>query len=140
VRELFHIGYWLAHTNARADKPPAGLTFDPKALPTAAPVPKQTIDQLQQLEARLRERDEKLSVVLADKDALDAELARLRAEIAEAKKANAARPDDHDYSEAETRDYFIDLLLKEAGWPLDCKEDREYEVSGMPNAKGVGYV
>src|SRR5207245_1658002 len=68
------------------------------------------------------------------------ELARLRAEIAEAKKANAARPDDHDYSEAETRDYFIDLLLKEAGWPLDRPEDREYEVAGMPNAKGTGYV
>ena len=29
-------------------------------------------------------------------------------------RANAARPDTHDYSEAETRDYFIDLLLKEA--------------------------
>lgn len=78
--------------------------------------------------------------MLADKDALDAELNRLRAEIAEAKKANTATPDDHDYSEAETRDYFIDLLLKEAGWPLDQKRDREYEVAGMPNAKGKGFV
>ncbi|MFO0852696.1 MAG: DEAD/DEAH box helicase family protein [Gemmataceae bacterium] len=140
VRELFHVGYWLAHTYARGVRPPAGLAFDPAALPTSAPVPKQTVDQLQAIEARLRERDEKLSVLLADKDALDAELARLRAEIADAKKANAARPDDHDYSEAETRDYFIDLLLKEAGWPLDRPEDREYEVAGMPNKHGVGYV
>jgi type I restriction enzyme, R subunit len=140
VRELFHIGYWLAHTYARAGKPPAGLAFDPKALPTAAPLPKQTIDQLQALETKLRERDEKLSAVLADKESLDAELVRLRAEIAEAKKANEARPDDHDYSEAETRDYFIDLLLKEAGWPLDRREDREYEVAGMPNRQDTGYV
>ena len=44
---------------------------------------------------------------------------RLRDEVAAAKKANAATPDTHDYSEAETRDYFIDLLLKEAGWALD---------------------
>ena len=44
---------------------------------------------------------------------------RLRAEVAEARKASGAQPDTHDYSEAETRDYFIDLLLKEAGWPLD---------------------
>ena len=36
-------------------------------------------------------------------------------------------------NEAETRDYFIDLLLKEAGWPLDQKRDREFPVSGMPN-------
>jgi type I restriction enzyme R subunit len=57
-----------------------------------------------------------------------------------AKKAAEAIPDDHDYSEAETRDYFIDLLLKEAGWPLDQKRDREFEVTGMPNDNGVGYV
>src|SRR5436190_1838874 len=35
----------------------------------------------------------------------------------------------------ETRDYFIDLLFKEAGWALDRARDREYEVSGMPNTK-----
>ena len=49
-------------------------------------------------------------------------------------------PDTHDYSEAETRDYFIDLLLKEAGWALDKPQDREFEVSGMPNGQGKGYV
>ncbi len=140
LRELFHIGYWLAHTYAKGAKPAPGLTFDPKKLPTAAPVPKQTIDQLQKLETQLHEKDEKLSALLADKDALDVELTRLRAEIAEAKKANAATPDDHNYSEAETRDYFIDLLLKEAGWPLDQKRDREFPVTGMPNTKGEGFV
>ncbi|HWG04385.1 MAG TPA: DEAD/DEAH box helicase family protein, partial [Beijerinckiaceae bacterium] len=50
------------------------------------------------------------------------------------------QPDTHDYSEAETRDYFIDLLLKEAGWPLDQKRDREFEVAGMPNNEGKGFV
>ena len=69
-----------------------------------------------------------------------AELVRLREEIAEAKRQNAAVPDTHDYSEAGTRDYFIDLLLKEAGGPLDAARDREYEVSGMPNEKGLGFV
>jgi type I site-specific restriction endonuclease len=42
--------------------------------------------------------------------------------------------------EAETRDYFIDLLLKEAGWALDKPQDREYPVTGMPNEKGEGFV
>ena len=100
--------------------------------------PQQTAEQLQQLEAALRERDEKLAALLADKAALDEELKRLRAEVAEAKKAAAAQPDTHDYSEAETRDYFIDLLLKEAGWPLDQARDREFEVTGMPNERGQG--
>ena len=119
VRELFHVGYWLARTYARRDRPPPGLAFDATSLPKTTPIPKQTIDQLQKLETALRERDEKLSVLLADKSALDEELKRLRVEVAEAKNASAAQPDTHDYSEAATRDYFIDLLLKEAGWALD---------------------
>lgn len=40
VRELFHVGYWLAHTYARGAKPAAGLAFDPKAIPTAGSLPK----------------------------------------------------------------------------------------------------
>ncbi len=50
------------------------------------------------------------AAVLADSASLDEELKRLRSEVAEAKKAAVAKPDTHDYSEAETRDYFIDLL------------------------------
>src|SRR5712691_7272533 len=140
VRELFHVSYWLARTYVRGAKPAPGLAFDANALPRTAPIPKQTIEQLQTLETRLRERDEKLSALLADKSALDEELKRLRAEVAEAKKTSAAQPDTHDYSEAETRDYFIDLLLKEAAWPLDQTRDREFEVSGMPNEQGQGFV
>ena len=75
-----------------------------------------------------------------DKDTLDEELKRLRAEVAKAKKEAAEQPDTHDYSEAETRDYFIDLLLKEAGWPLNQNRDREFEVEGMPNTQGKGFV
>jgi type I restriction enzyme R subunit len=140
VRELFHVAYWLARTYGRAARPAPGLAFDASALPKATPVRGPTAEQLQQLEAGLRERDEKLAPVLADKTTLDEELKRLRAEVAAAKQAAAAQPDTHDYSEAETRDYFIDLLLKEAGWPLDQARDREFEVSGMPNRQGKGFV
>ncbi len=140
VRELFHVGYWLAHTYARGAKPPPGLAFDPNALPKTA-LPKQTIEQLQRLETELRQRDEKLSALLADKTTLDAELTRLRVEIAAAKKANTAQADTHNYSEAETRDYFIDLLLREAGWVFTKPgEDTEYPVTGMPNESGEGFV
>jgi hypothetical protein len=59
----------------------------------------------------------------------------LRDEVAEAKRANTDRADTHDYSEAEARDYFIDLLLKEAGWGLDQARDLEFEVSGMRTAR-----
>jgi len=140
TRELSHFCFWLARTYARGAKPADGLTFNPDLLPKTAPVPPQTQEQLQRLETQLRERDEKLVGLLADKTTLDEELKRLRAEVAEAKKANAARPDEHNYSEAETRDYFIDLLLKEAGWALDQERDREFPVTGMPSVSGEGFV
>ena len=140
VRELFHVAYWLARTYGRNSRPEPGLRFNPTALPKTTPVPAQTAAQLQTLESQLRERDEKLSTLLADRSALDEELTRLRAQVAEARKAATAQPDTHDYSEAETRDAFIDLLLREAGWALDQPRDREFEVAGMPNAQGKGFV
>lgn len=56
--------------------------------------------------------------------------------------------DKIDYSEAETRKLFIDLLLEEAKWEVLGKEGAivpskaciEIEVNGMPNSAGVGYV
>lgn len=140
VGELFHICFWLARTYSKFAKPADGLAFNPALLPKTSPVPPQTVVQLQQLESQLAEKDTHLTELLTGKVALDAELERLRAEIAEIKKRNEATPDQHNYSEAETRDYFIDLLLKEAGWPLDKKEDREYPVTRMPNEKGEGFV
>src|SRR5262245_50979948 len=140
VRELFHVAYWFARTYGRAGRPAPGLIFNPVALPRPARAAAQSAEQLQSLETRPREKDENLAALLADKTALDEELKRLRAEVAEAKRAAAAQPDTHDYSEAETRDYFIDLLLKEAGWMLDQPRDRELPVVGMPNDKGQGFV
>lgn len=140
VREFFHVAYWLAHTYGRTHKPEAGLQFDPQAIPQEATLPKQTVAQLQKLETELSDRDEKLSILLADKNAIDDELKRLRAELIAVKQANTVQPDTHDYSEAQTRDLFIDLLLKESGWALDQPRDREFEVSGMPNETGKGFV
>ena len=61
--------------------------------------------------------------------------------MAAAKQANAATPDTHDYSEAETRDHFIDLLLQ--GSRLAARPDARTassRSSGMPNAQGKGFV
>ena len=140
VRELFHVCFWFARTYARLDTPPPQLGFNAGALPKTSPIPKQTAEQLRKYQEELRARDEKLSELLAKGAAQDEELQRLRAEVAAAKKAHAATPDTHDYSESATRDLFIDVLLKEAGWALEQPRDREFEVTGMPNAHGKGLV
>jgi len=140
LRELTHITYWLARTYSRSGVPSAP-TFDQGNLPKPiASLVKQTVDKLKAQQEQLSAKDEKLSIVLADKNRLSDELTTLREEVARAKAANANVAETHDYNEEETRDYFIDLLLKEAGWPLDQDRDREYEVQGMPNDSGNGFV
>lgn len=139
VKELFHVSYWLARTYGR-ERPAPEMVFDASSLPRTTPLPKQTLEQLRNLEAALHERDEKLAIVLADKTELDEELKRLHIELTAAKQAAFSQPDTHEYSEDQTRDYFIDLLLKEAGWPLDKPQDREFGVVGMPNKQSQGFV
>jgi type I restriction enzyme R subunit len=126
-----------APTAARA--PGAGLAFDAERAAQAAPAPRADRRAIAAARSGLRERDEKLAALLADKTALDEELKRLRAEVAAAKQAAAAQPDTHDYSEAETRDYFIDLLLKEAGWPLDPRRPSSRSPA-CPTTEGKGFV
>ena len=140
TRELFHFCYWLARTYGRANRPSPALSFSPAFLPKSTGAPAQSVDQLLKLEADLKARDEKLAAALVDKAALSQELQQLQQQVAAAKLANSAEVDTHDYSEAETRKAFIDVLLKEAGWNLDPAKNFEVEVSGMPNAEGKGFV
>ncbi|WP_033927168.1 DEAD/DEAH box helicase family protein [Sphingomonas sp. 35-24ZXX] len=147
VRELFHFSYWLVRTYARGAKPAPALAFNPDALPRAVQVEASTLAKLQAL-AKEREdaakalAEEQAARIKSEEErvALDAELRRLQAEVAAQVAANATVPDTHDYNEAETRDAFIDLLLSEAGWPLDQERDREYPVTGMPSTSGDGFA
>ena len=161
LRELFHVAFWLARHYARkvSDRPDPALQFCPELLPQPADpnalaqaqnasrasraAQAAAQEALQKQAEALAERDAALREAAARNAALDAELAQTRAEFAAAKAVNAAAAapaQAHDYHEAATRDLFIDLLLKEAGWPLSDARDREFEVQGMPNAQGKGYV
>ncbi|MFO5527682.1 MAG: DEAD/DEAH box helicase family protein [Cuspidothrix sp.] len=179
VKEFFHIAYWLTRTYGRTSKPEPGLTFDINAIPQVTkPTPgseknktpvseRSRTQELQKLETELKEKDEKLSLLLTDKNALDETIKQLRSELAAVKKENTSQPDTHDYSEQETRNFFIDLLLKETGWKISASLDEssrwlsevetsvleecslrlrsgnvscEYPVTGMPNNSGNGFV
>ncbi len=144
VRELFHVLFWLARTYTRDPRhmPDPGLAFDPVAIPQVADsrTRRQTREALRKRAEEQAARDEQLEKARRQNTELQSELARLRQEVAEAKAASEARPDEHDYDEEATRDNYIDLLLHEAGWALEEERDREYEVNGMPNKAGIGYV
>jgi type I restriction enzyme R subunit len=147
LRELFHFSYWLVRTYAKGTKPAVDLTFSADALPKTQVVEAKTLERARALAAEharqakaLEEAEAERIQTQAQRDALEAQIKQLQGEIAATKKANQAVPDDHDYNEEETRDAFIDLLLHEAGWPLDQARDRELPVTGMPNDSGEGFV
>ena len=142
--QLFQVLFWLARHYSRepAHLPAAGLTFDPALVPRPVPASVRLKRQaeLKAQAEKLAEQDKELARAREQSATLEAELAALRAQVAVAKAVNEQRPDEHDYDEATTRDLFIDVLLKEAGWTLKGPEDREFEVTGMPNTQGTGYV
>ncbi|MFC5930359.1 DEAD/DEAH box helicase [Cryobacterium melibiosiphilum] len=143
VRELFQVMIWLATTYAaKAELRPApGLLFDNSAVPHPQPgAAAQTQAQLQKLATENTAKDVALAQLAADNSGLRAQVAALQEQIAAAKAVSAVIVDTHDYLEDETRHWLIDVLLEEAGWPLADKRDREFAVTGMPNASGTGFV
>ena len=142
--ELFHILYWVGRHYTRDPQhlPATGLTFDLALVPRPASVAERVKRrrELEELAEKQAKRDQEFAAARERSTELDAEIARLRSEIAEAKRANAVRPDTHDYNESDTRILLIDLLLAEAGWPLDRPDSREYPVVGLPNLSGRGKV
>ncbi|MDX2272650.1 MAG: DEAD/DEAH box helicase family protein [Cyanobacteriota bacterium] len=147
LRELFHVSYWLVRSYATGSKPESGYQFSQEALPQTTQVAATTLKRLQTIakdyenQAKAQQQAEAAQIQTEQQRAqLEAEIQRLQAEIAAVKQANQSAPDNHDYNEAQTRDLFIDLLLNEAGWPLNQPRDREFPVTGMPNQTGEGYV
>jgi type I restriction enzyme R subunit len=143
ITELFHIAYWLARTYATRQCPNPALQYNPALIPPTPQAKTVSVEELAKQEERLKQQQAENATLKAQLEGLEAihqELAALRAAFAKAKTANQAEQDAHDYNEEQTRDYFIDLLLQEAGWALANKDDREFEVAGMPNNQGVGYI
>lgn len=147
LRELFHICYWIARTYGRHEKPAPALQFDPAKLEKTLTITATTVQEIKALSDRYAEAQKRLEAAEESRRqteegraALEAELTRLRAEVLAARRENQKLPDPHDYDEAGTRDRYIDLLLLEAGWPLDQPSDREFPVQGMPNESGRGFV
>ncbi|MBE9078281.1 DEAD/DEAH box helicase family protein [Romeria aff. gracilis LEGE 07310] len=141
VQELFHVLYWLCRYYAPNGKALPALQFDRSRIPQAAAAePAISREQLQTLEQELSQADKKRRIEADRRQRTEAELETLKAQITALKQQNEALPDSHDYHEADTRRYLIDVLLQEAGWDIRSPNATEYPVQGMPNASGSGKV
>jgi len=141
VQELFHFLYWLYRSYAPNSKNTPALNFERNLIPQpAAPTQDLSLQQLQALETQLAQVDEMRRIAEVRQQQTAQQLETLIAEIAALKQQNEAVRDTHDYNEADTRRYLIDVLLLEAGWNIDGAGWTEYEVQGMPNQTGMGYI
>lgn len=147
VAELFHVMVWLASHYARetASRPAVGVRFDTASLPKPQPGAMQkTKAELHRALEENEQKDAALAAKVRESEALQAEYAALKAEYEAIKAQNALVPDTHDYDEATTRDRFIDVLLREAGWDPNDADAVEVPVAGLngsPSGKGaVDYV
>ncbi|MCB2203475.1 DEAD/DEAH box helicase family protein [bacterium] len=138
VRELHHICYWLVRTYM-PDVPREGAAWKDDRVPRTVSA-EDTIPRakLQELEEKLAEQSKDALRRQQEIDERDDELQRLKDQLAQIRAETEKQPDTHDYSEEKTRRYLIDVDLHRAGWSLVQARDREYEVTGMPNAKGIG--
>lgn len=141
VIELFHFLYWVGRMYGPDDL--ADQRFDKSLLPRGNAADKSAAE-VARLQAALEERDALAALRTEREQQTSDELKALKAQVAALKAANAAKADPHDYHEADTRKYYIDTLLREAGWDPDATDVREYPVVGMPNTHkgwdGNGFV
>ncbi|QFI36799.1 DEAD/DEAH box helicase [Moritella marina ATCC 15381] len=157
VKELHHVLYWFVRTyTPNLDRNKFIVQpFDESLIPQQVVITKavatkalSSLKRVKELEKQLEQGDkverETYQQQLKENAALKAANQALLEQIAQAKQSAEKTSDTHDYNEAETRTYLIDVLLHEAGWKLAHKRDREYPVSGMPiskaNPKGNGFV
>jgi len=141
LKDLHHVVVWATfHHSTNPEAAPTGAAFDPALAAQAAPLTRSEVTELSQ---KFEQQDAKYAADLQAKDELlaahQAQIEELKQQIEAAQESNTQQ-DDRDYDEAETRDLFIDVLLREAGWPLADARDREYPVTGMPNQPGTGFV
>lgn len=92
-------------------------------------------EELKDLYHRLSAKDRDLEQVMKEN-------AELRQQLTQKRIENTQQYDFRvdEISEYETRKRYIDLELKLAGWTFNKDVQEEFQVTGMPNKQGVGYV
>ena len=139
TKELFHVLYWFYRTYTEDDTP-VDVQFNADFLELGTQKDKIKKENVLKLQEELEERDQMIQEREIQLQKSQLELDELRSRINETKQRNKKIPDNHDYDEEATRDYFVNSMLEEAGWDLSEPKAIEYEVEGMPNDEETGYV
>ena len=133
---------WLARVYTRGGAAPGQfqIAWLPKAEPDQPQLNKQQLDKLQQdLEAKDKAH-EAAQKKLEQSEARLKELKEQLVLLQQVKQENEKTIGSDEYTEAQTRELIIDVMLREAGWDPKLEDTEEYEVANcMPDAKGSFY-
>ena len=129
---------WLTRTYTKDGEAPAA--FDQTLLPkpqgqqnaAILEAVKKKVAEAQEAERKAQQAAKKLSASEEEVAALKAQLAALE----KIKSENVKAIGSEEYSESQTRDLIIDVMLAEAGWDAKGVNVAEYEVQGMPTKSG----
>ena len=145
TRCLHQVVGWMAKSYSKT-----GLTiekFDETLVPRPSATGAEDPQLLDQLKDKTAAQLQTLQDSLADKDLAfedsqkkladtEEQLQQLQAEIQRIKAENKKTIADADYTEVQTRDLFIDLMLRESAWDPHGPNVEEYPVTGMPKKDG----
>ena len=139
---IFRFTGWLARVYTQGSAAPG--QFNITLLPKADSDNKQaSAIELQEVRAQLEAKEKTEAETAAKHDQTEEELNQVRQQLARlqaVKEQNKQTIPASDYTEAETRDAFIDVMLREAGWNPKAENVEEYAVKGMPSNSGDGRV
>ncbi|MHB1105015.1 MAG: DEAD/DEAH box helicase family protein [Lutibacter sp.] len=153
IENLFYFAKWFANSYNQTGTEDFGL-FDWEVLPKKGQeaLSKKELQELKDqldkglndFQVQLEKSEEEKEKLLQENELFAKRIEALQAQV-EANKQQANKQDEvqHPRNEYETRKYFIDVSLREAGWDLAGINDKEFKVSYMPkstNTSETGYV
>lgn len=129
-----------------SENPPEIGVFDENLIPKIG-AKERSITELKKLEKQLADQIDTITEERKKREEIETEYEKLKTEfelIQKRKKKNqpVALPPEQ-FNEAQTRELYIDSMLREAGWDPEAINASEYPVTGMPksvNPTGNGYV
>ncbi|KVV16029.1 DEAD/DEAH box helicase family protein [Flavobacterium sp. TAB 87] len=153
IENLFYFSRWFAQSYAQNNVDTIPM-FNWELIPTEGQEALSKKDykkvedkfetDLGKFKSKLKQEAEKNTALASENELFKKQIEALQAQIETNKKeANTADITNHPRNEDETRKYFIDVSLREAGWDLSGSKDKEFKVQFMPKSTNVsetGYV
>ncbi|HAU2169457.1 TPA: DEAD/DEAH box helicase [Legionella pneumophila] len=138
---------WMARVYTKEGTKPGQfqITYLPKA---QEDTPKLSKHEIEKIQHDLEAKDKAAEEAQARLSQTESELAALKEKLAllqEVKKTNKRTIGSKEYTESQTRELMINIMLREAGWDPKAKDVEEFEVLNcMPTTAGTndgaGYV